>query len=436
MAKRMQPKAVHGLLAHVLRLLCASCVVLSVQSCGSGAQSSVDDVRDDPVGGGGAGGENEGGEGGGDFAAMGGATQAGGSASGGQASGGKPGVDGGTPSGVDGGTGELQVPPGLVPVVVALGPGGRTAVSCNGGRQFRVNDFHKTPDDDHSPYAVTGLAGGLGAVIASAGWGAPGRVLYSENAVDWQELPASQFTKSNGSMGPSTDSMSAAFFDGTAFKVFWSKKVWSSPQGKSWNETAFEPSNISHIRDTVFYQDANLLLVRVERDENGGRNFLMMTSTDLGQTYKVWSPRTTGCPGFEWGPVAYSHGVILAGGAGGAVCRSEDGGAKWTTVPALSGVNGMFADRSAFYVSRGDELLRSEDGVTFARVLKANGGLSVGVWSSQTGYVVTANSNGLKFYRSDDGKAWTPSGALLGTSFGVRFIRVAFVKPSPLCPGI
>ena len=331
---------------------------------------------------------------------------------------------------------EPMVPAGLVPVVVALGPGGRTAVSCNGGRAFRVNDFHKTPDDDHSPYAVTGLAGGLGAVIASAGWGAPGRVLYSENAVDWEELSSSQFTKRSGAVGPSTESTSNAFFDGTAFNVFWGHQVWSSVGGKQWKETAYRPTNISHIRDVVFYPEAKLLLMRVERDDNGGRTGLMMTSTDLGKTYKIWSPRTTGCPGFSWGPVAYSHGVIVAGGSAGSLCRSENGGATWTTVPNIANVNAMFGDRSALYLARGEELLRSEDGVTWVRVLKANASLSAGVWSEQTGYAISASAGGQsKFFRSDDGKAWAPA-TFTGTSFGVRFMRTAFVKPSPKCPGL
>jgi|GEM_PF-3121950 len=346
-------------------------------------------------------------------------------------------IDAGQSSKSDSGFSSTPVPAGLVPVVVALGPGGRTAVSCNGGRGFRVNDFHKTPDDDHSPYAVTGLAGGTGAIVASLGWGAAGRIVYSDDGVDWQELSADRYTNRSGGKGPSTDSTSGAFFDGSLYKVFWSRKVWSSPDGLAWKETAFEPMNISHIRDVEFFPEARLLVVRVERDEGGGRNFLMMTSSDLGQTYKLWSPRTTGCPGFEWGPVAYSNGVIVAGGSSGSVCRSEDGGAKWTTVPNVANITTLFTDASAFYMARGDELLRSEDGNTWQRVLKANAALSRGVWSAQTGAVVAANANGqLKFFRSDDGKTWTPSAGLMGGSFGVSRMRVAFVKPNPKCPGL
>jgi hypothetical protein len=344
--------------------------------------------------------------------------------------------DGGASLG-DGGLVEAPVPPGLVPVVLALGPGGRTAVSCSSGKQFRVNDFHKTPDCGECTYASTGLAGRFGSAIASLGWGGPGHIIYSENGVDWQELASVQFTKLNGSLGQPTESASNTFFDGTSFKTFWSHRVWASPDGKAWKETSFEPKNISHIRQVVFASEANLLVMRVERDESGGRNFLMMTSTDLGQSYRTWSPRTTGCSGFQWGPVAYCRGVIVAGGSTGSVCRSQDGGVSWTTIGNLTGVNAMFSDRTAFYATRGDELMRSEDGVDWVRVLKAAGGLGAGVCSTQTGCVVSANANGqLKFYRSDDGQIWTPSANVTGPSFSASAMSVAYVKPSPLCPAL
>ncbi|MDZ4695435.1 MAG: hypothetical protein SGI86_09805 [Deltaproteobacteria bacterium] len=326
------------------------------------------------------------------------------------------------------------IPPGLVPVVVAMGHGGRSAVSCNGGRSLRINDFHKTPDDDHSAHALTGLAGGIGAIIATAGWGAPGRIYYSDDAVEWTELPAGNFTMRNGTVGPSTENTSAGFFDGTQWKAFWSHRVWASMNGSTWKETAFAPTNISHIRDVEFYPDNNVLIMRVERDENGGRNFLMMTSADLGQTYKIWSPITTGCPAFQWGPIAYSHGIIVAGGSGGGVCRSGDGGKSWNPVPNIAGVKAMFADRKAIYVVRGDELSRSEDGLTWTRVLKANAQLANGAWSIQTGAVVAASSNGqLQFFRSDDGITWTPSAKVNG-GFNVLRMRMAHVKPNPKCP--
>lgn len=428
----MQPKVVHGLSASFLKSLCALC--FACVACGGAVIGDVQNPDEGSNGGnGGVGGEPT--KGAGSVAGtMGPQGGIGGRAE--QPDAAASGVDAKT-SVSEAGFVDPPVPNGLVPAIVALGPGGRTAVSCNGGRQFRVNDFYKTPDDDHSANAVTGLAGGRGSVIASAGWGAAGRVFYSENAVDWQELPASAYTKASGASGPSTENTSNAFFDGEAFKVFWPHKVWASPDGKAWKETAVEPRDISHIRNVEFYPQNKFLLMRVERDENGGRNFLMMTSTDLGQTYKIWSPRTTGCPGFEWGPVAQSHGVIVAGGSGGTVCRSQDGGASWSPVANLMNVNAMFADRTALFAARGDELLRSEDGNTWTRVLKANATLAVGAWSTETGYAISANASGqLKFFRSDDGKTWVASAVVTGPSFVPRFMQTAFVKPSPKCTGI
>ncbi|MDX2020080.1 MAG: hypothetical protein SF187_07545 [Deltaproteobacteria bacterium] len=428
----MQPKVVHGLSASFLRAVGALCFACA--ACGGAVNGDVKTSDDD-----GSGGEGAGGEGG-----DGGRSSSGGWSGGTSGAAGKGDVpDAGARSddakASDGDAAFVDPPPpaGLVPVIVALGPGGRTAVSCNGGRQFRVNDFYKTPDDDHSANAVTGLAGGRGAIIASAGWGAPGRVFYSDNAVDWQELPSSSYTKLNGATGPSTENTSSTFFDGAAFKVFWSHKVWTSEEGRAWKETSFQPTNISHIRNVQFYPKEKLLLMRVERDENGSRNFLMMTSSDLGRTFTVRSPRTTGCAAFEWGPVAQSHGVIVAGGSSGAVCRSQDGGATWTPVANLANLNSMFADQSALFAARGDELLRSEDGITWTRVLKAAGSVGVGAWSKDTGYAVSVSANGqLKFYRSDDGQAWVASAAVSGTNFTPRFMQTAFVKPSPKCPGI
>jgi hypothetical protein len=430
----MQPKAVHGLSSLLVPLFRISCAFLvfapAVVGCNSGAQSATDSAKSEPDGSGGMAGAAT------DFPdSSGGASQSAGDTS--DAAIGQPLDDGGVRPGGDGGFADPPVPPGLVPVVLALGPGGRTAVSCSNGKQFRVNDFHKTPDCGECTYASTGLAGNFGSAIASLGWGGPGHIIHTDNGVDWQELGSAQFSKLNGSIGQPTESASNTFFDGMAFKTFWSHKVWASPEGKTWKETPFEPKNISHIRQVIFAPEARLLVMRVERDENGGRNFLMMTSTDLGQSYKTWSPRTTGCAGFAWGPVSYAHGVILAGGTSGSVCRSQDGGSSWNTVPTLLGVNTMFSDRLAFYATRGDELMRSEDGVTWARVLKASGGLGAGVCSTQTGCVVSANANGqLKFYRSDDGQSWTPSSTVTGSSFSASVMSVAYLKPSPLCPGL
>ena len=106
--------------------------------------------------------------------------------------------------------------------------------------------------------------------------GAPGRILYSENAVDWEELSANRFTKRRGAVGASTESTSNAFFDGAAFNVFWGHQVWSLVGGEQWKETTYRPTNISHIRGVVFYPEAKLLLMRVERDENGGSTGLMI----------------------------------------------------------------------------------------------------------------------------------------------------------------
>ncbi len=426
----MKPNVVPGSTLFFPLVLCCGLLVSANLGCSSNVEGSAS-RQDMPSGGSGGASTDIGDETGG---SGGGSNHTGGTLAIDSDAGVLPGTDALLPVNPDARKLDPAIPPGLVPVVVAMGPGGRSAVSCNGGRSLRINDFHKTPDDDHSANALTGLAGGIGAIVATAGWGAPGRIYYSDDAVEWTELPETNFTKRNGSVGPSTDSNSAGFFDGTQWKAFWSRRVWASGNGSTWKETAFEPTNISHIRDVEFFPEDNFLLMRVERDENGGRNFLMMTSTDLGQTYKIWSPITTGCPAFQWGPVAYSHGIIVAGGSGGAVCRSSDGGKTWSPVPNFAGVRAMFADRKAIYIVRGDEISRSEDGVMWTRVLKANAQLANGAWSIKTGAVVAANSNGqLQFFRSDDGITWTGSTKVNG-AFNVLRMRVAYVKPNPKCP--
>jgi hypothetical protein len=425
----MKPNVVPGSSLYCAFGLCCGLLVAASLGCSSNAGGTANS-EDMPSGGAGGASTDMGNETGG---SGGGPNNIGGSVAVDQDAGPSVSKDAFSPMTPDARKPDPVIPSGLVPVVVAMGPGGRSAASCNGGRSLRINDFHKTPDDDHSANALTGLAGGVGAIIATAGWGAPGRIYHSDDAVEWTELPANNFTKRNGSVGPSTENTSAGFFDGTQWKAFWSHRIWASDNGTTWKETAFTPTNISHIRDVEFYPEDNLLLMRVERDEGGGRNFLMMTSTDLGQTYKIWSPITTGCPAFQWGPVAYSHGLIVAGGSGGGVCRSTDGGKSWSPVPNIAGVKAMFADRKAIYVVRGDELSRSEDGITWTRVLKANAQLANGAWSIQTGAVVAASSSGqLQFFRSDDGITWVGSAKVSG-AFNVLRMRVAYVKPNAKC---
>lgn len=326
------------------------------------------------------------------------------------------------------------VPEGRVAAVVGIGHGGRTAISCNGGRTFRVNDFYREPAGDHSPYAVTGLAGGAQGFVASLGWGAGGRIIQSHDGVAWQELSGSSYTWQNGGTGSQSQSTSGAFWDGDRYKVFWTMDLIESADGKAWQETPYRPSNVSHIRETEFFAAANFLLMRIERD-SGGRNYLMMTSLDRGKTYQEHAPRTTGCPGFSWGPVTFSHGIILAGGSAGSLCRSEDMGASWKPVTGQANIAGMFADEAALFLLRGGQVLRSEDGVTFRTVFTGGGSLTRGVWSAHTGYVVAGSLNGrLAFFRSDDGIDWKPSAAVSGPSFQVLRMRVGLVTPSAQCP--
>ncbi|MEQ9320462.1 MAG: hypothetical protein RIF41_14950 [Polyangiaceae bacterium] len=137
--------------------------------------------------------------------------------------GGGSGTGTGTGTGTPAGTGGSP-PDGKVPMFVAQGHMGMTAVSCDDGQTwtgYRTFETEASPllcgettpvdcfdgpcsyldgngqcqqtatcDCDHSPGSGKGLAFGDGAFVATFGWGQPGVVLRSTDGFSWSEVDA------------------------------------------------------------------------------------------------------------------------------------------------------------------------------------------------------------------------------------------------------
>jgi len=342
--------------------------------------------------------------------ASGGSLQTGGSQhSGGSDGAGGASTQGGTggiaQSAGSGGSGEPSVPGG-VPMVLGVGSGFLTMVSCDDGRTWRegravpggncVNDG----DCSHDPGRALGLAYSNGWFVAPFGnEGNDTQIRRTRDGLTWERV----YDRSTGGMAVGKGRIVANS----------RPALYSDNDGATWTEGApfdtFPGANNARAAYFVPYDGGRFLL---HYDTGGARD--MLVSTDgVNFSRPLAYPQACSPSG-----LAFGNGVLVMTTNDGHVCRSVDGGVNWKGPEPLKAVGASAATDnlrtllwtgSDFIAYHWNDGFRSQDGVSWTGVAITPGGAHIetnvrtlsGVW------VTAHQGNNAAFATSNDGLAWT-----------------------------
>ncbi|MGE0789562.1 MAG: hypothetical protein AB7S26_28075 [Sandaracinaceae bacterium] len=370
--------------------------------------------------------------------------------------GGATGSDGGGES--DAGTGTDAGPPGpsTVPVIVAVGRGGRSTISCDDGRTWIENrietadtvrcwgqpsgaepEFLDPPANtmpnpnylecDHDTGNSTGLVFHRGLFIRSIGWGTPGRTQRSVDGVTWEDVPSFDETY-NGLIA----------FDDALVAMGTPQPFFSLDEGLTWEMTSATLGwDSGHVRSAtssgygamgsiVFYTDMGY-----------------WWSDDRGATYH--GPDSIPCDGRDF---ASSDDVTIVLSGDGSICTTLDGGMTWTSQPvATSFSTNPVWNGTAFHAwgMQGSNYTHfsSPDGVTWSEALLMRVNVAI-VGATTTGAMVGVNGiwNGgyenQRMFRTDDGDSWETlptDGTAFVQSHAISDFASGLVPPNAYCPG-
>lgn len=349
-----------------------------------------------------------------------------------------PARDGGTSSGrdaatvgPDGATSDAAsepdawtVPPGMVDVVVAVGRGGRSTISCDEGRSWIENRLetaadvrcwgqldgaepefldaaHTMPNPrylecDHDEGNSTGLVFHDGAFFRAIGWGTPGRTQRSVDGVTW-EVPSPSFEATyNGLVA----------FDDALVAMGTPQPYLSSDDGASWTASSGELGwDVGHVRAATSSSYGPMGTIVYVTDDGIG------WTDDRAATFH--GPDAPACDGRTF---ASGGGVTVHLGSNGSACVTSDGGRTWQTHAVASSVAaGPVWNGHAFHFwgdgASGFAHFSSLDGVTWTSAASTRVGVSI-VGVTVAGGFVGVNEiwNGgyehQRFFRSDDGDTW------------------------------
>lgn len=379
-----------------------------------------------------------------------------------------PAGSGGAGTGTGTGTGTSGTggspPDGKVPMFVAQGHMGMTAVSCDDGQSwigYRTFETEASPllcgetmpvdcfdgpctyldgngqcqesatcDCDHSPGSGKGLAFGDGAFVATFGWGQPGVVMRSTDGFSWTEVDSGN-----------------TFADVVAGNGFIALSARSPMFSTDGGQTFTEGADAEHVPWNVrrlFYFPATDVFMQTAA--SGDERDLRLTSD-----WMTWSsPATlpTGCEAVS--QAVEGAGVIVTSAHADYVCVSSDGADTFTRID-LPGAPSLFSgpvwDGSQFIVwgtLGGLNAYTSPDGQSWtehATNLGGNDRFGEVARDPVSGTMVAARSqwqawyDEMRWYRSSDGIAWetlAPSSSVL--SHPVREMTFGYADPSALCP--
>jgi len=329
-------------------------------------------------------------------------------------------------SGAGGAGGEA---PALDPVFVAIGAGAWSATSCDRGQTWSTQEL-SADRDDHSEWAAFGgLAFGNGAFVMGTGWGYPGHVIRSVDAMTWVDLPDAAFPD-----GGFDSSIGGVAFDGAQHLLFGSE-IWASPDGATWTVTGRSlPPGSNQLRQLRAFP-SGLIVASVET-QYGNDHALgnwVTVSTDGGQSWTEGTGYDPDCssPIQHWGDIHLSNGVLLVGAD--ALCRSTDLGATWSVgaLPGQGAVRDIFSDGTDFYATSGSRLYRSPDGADWEESADLSTEVAHGAWGDGT-YVVMSG-DGARVFSSADGMTFEEG--TVTTALGPAVVRDLAVGYLPdACP--
>lgn len=238
------------------------------------------------------------------------------------------------------------VPPGLVPVSVALAHG-RIVTSCDHMRSVAMDDTFSPDADDHHEHSIKGAAFGNGAFVLATGHGAPGHVLRSTNGLDWTQLSEESFRYVDGSTGLLSAGTAGVIFDGTTFVLLRGRAPrMFSTDGLQWTEAGEElDRRYFHHRGHHFFRSSGRLFIEGENVDKSERWLLM--SEDSGVTFRE----------IEYDelcrvPLVHEHNTLIAAGTM-QVCTSFDEGETWTAQATPEEFGSILATDDGFVALRG-----------------------------------------------------------------------------------
>lgn len=321
---------------------------------------------------------------------------------------------------VDGG----PLPPTMAGVVVAVGRGGRSTISCDDGRTWIENRIETAPtvrcwgqpnnaepqfldaegtmpnpdylECDHHTSSVTGLVFHGGAFFRSIGWGTPGRTQRSVDGVTWSE-PSAAFA---------TTYLGLVAFDDALIAMGTPQPFMSTDEGGAWTATSgslgWESGHVRSATRSSYGPMGSIVFIT---------DMGIWYSADRGATFH--GPEASPCDGRSF---ASGNGVTVLTGADGTMCTTVDGGATWQTQRLGTSFTGSPVwNGTAFHAwgnaSGGGAHFVSANGVAWTTTMVPSANFGA-VGATASGAFVATNGiwNGgyenQRFFRSDDGETW------------------------------
>jgi hypothetical protein len=363
----------------------------------------------------------------------------------------------------DGSTGEPG--DGLVGVFVAQGSVGRTTISCDDGLTWildRAYDVEGSPevcdvaapvecwgtpcsrfdanagtceqqescDCDHHPGADKGIAYGHGTFAATWGWGPPGAIKTSGDAMQWTTV-----------VEPTTFA-GMAFGSDTFVAIDRTPRI--SSDGVTWvdgGEADFRNEAdevIWNARDVGFANAGSGVFVAGASSDNGQD---LLVSMDQGQSWTRPAGSWT-CGGDFEAVAGNAEDIVVV--FGDRACRSGDGGGSFAPID-LPGGAGVAHDGEQFVAWTNSQRWTSTDGASWSATdlviegLPEGHGFELGpvARSGETGTYVSVRGgwqawyDAQDFYRSEDGVTWQvlPAGSF-NASHRVRHIAYGRMDPA------
>ncbi|MBL8950415.1 MAG: hypothetical protein JNK82_06540 [Myxococcaceae bacterium] len=312
-----------------------------------------------------------------------------------------------------------------VPVLVAQGRFGRTAISCDDGLTW-VNDRDESgglrcgeaPNVEcfHHAWAPMGIVQAGDAVVATWGWGAqPGRLRRTLDGVTWQDVM------------PSSNAAGIAAGAGRVVLAASPARI-STDDGATWSGGGTPDTQGGVLRHAGFA--GRFIFTQDER----------IHVSDDGVTWRS-PPSPAGCPGPSMGLLTHDRTALIVQ-YGGRVCVTTNAGDTWQLVnvaPAFT-TRGVWAN-GAFFVWNGSTRYRSTDGLQWSSTPSPND-LAIGAVAVTRAGTFVAFKGGWqsdyeneRVYRSADGVTWsTVPAAGHAHSHPITSLISAELQASSLCP--
>lgn len=333
-------------------------------------------------------------------------------------------------SGDDTSTGEPD--DGTVPLQVLSIHGGRFMRSCDTGLSWS-EPWEEDPAADcfHDPDSLYARpVYGNGVFVAASGWGDPGAMYTSTDAVTWTRTPGPDLAGLRGEN--TTVNSSGAFFDGESIGVM---RWLTTTDGATWalSEQDFRPPGIGNVRRVAYSTADDLLVVK-------GNDADLFISTDWAVTWSDPTIAGDACPTSiqHRGEIVIGHDRIVLG-AGDGLCWSDDVGQSWTHVDTSAGVSDLVVMPDGFVSVLADGTVQSSpdaDAWNTIGMLPFDPDTSAAIWAGEDDVIAaiaTTNAGDSAMLRSSDGGAsWSETQA--GPATGCPRLNLeTFMVPAALC---